>query len=91
MALPQIMYPQFDILIPSLKKKQKFRQFLVKEEKILLIAKASQDESDILTAIKQVVTNCALDTSFDVNKITVFDLEYIFLKLRAYSVSNVVS
>lgn len=90
MALPQIMYPQFDILIPSTKKKQKFRQFLVKEEKILLVAKASEDDSDILTAIKQVVANCALDNSFDVNKITVFDLEYIFLKLRAYSVSNVV-
>ena len=90
MALPQIMYPQFDIVVPSLKKKFKFRQFLVKEEKILLVAKASSEESDILTAIKQVVANCALDNSFNVDNISIFDLEYIFLKLRSISVSNVV-
>jgi len=88
MALPKIMYPQFDILIPSKNKKMKFRQLLVKEEKILLTAKASAEESDILTAINQVVQNCAMDDSFDVNKIAVFDLEYIFIKLRGLSISN---
>ena len=91
MALPKIMYPQFDILIPSLNKKSKFRQFLVKEEKILLTAKSSADDSDILTAISQIVQNCALNESFDVNKIAIFDLEYIFVRLRGLSVSNKVT
>jgi len=90
MSLPKIMHPQFDILIPSLKKKMKFRQFLVKEEKILLVAKSSEDDNDILSAIKQVVNNCAIDDSFDAEKIAIFDLEYIFLKIRALSVNNIV-
>jgi len=88
MALPKIMYPQFDILIPSQGKKSKFRQFLVKEEKILLTAKSSAEDSDILTAVSQVVQNCALNDNFNVNKIAIFDLEYIFVKLRGLSVSN---
>ena len=90
MSLPKIMYPQFDILIPSTGKKMKFRQFLVKEEKILLVAKSSEDDNDILTAIKQVVNNCSLDDAFDIDKVSVFDLEYLFLKIRAISVSNVI-
>jgi hypothetical protein len=91
MALPKIMHAQFDILIPSLNKKMKFRQFLVKEEKILLVAKSSEEDGDILTAIQQVVQNCALDPTFDVDKIAVFDLEYIFLKLRALSITNIIN
>ena len=90
MSLPKIMYPQFDILIPSTGKKMKFRQFFVKEEKILLVAKSSEDDNDILTAIKQVVNNCSLDDAFDIDKVSVFDLEYLFLKIRAISVSNVI-
>lgn len=90
MALPKIMHAQFDILVPSLKEKRKFRQFLVKEEKILLTAKASADSEDILTAIKQVVQNCAMDENFNANNIAIFDLEYIFLKLRGLSINNIV-
>lgn len=90
MALPKIMYPQFDILVPSLGTKHKFRQFLVKEEKILLVAKSSEDDNDILAAIKQVVQNCSIEDNFDADKIAVFDLEYIFLKLRAISVGNII-
>lgn len=90
MSLPKISYPTFAIEIPSTKKKFAFRPFLVKEEKILLIAKASEQESDILTAIKQVVNNCCLDEQFDVNKLTLFDLEYVFIKIRSQSVSDVV-
>jgi hypothetical protein len=84
------MYPQFDILVPSLNKKMKFRQFLVREEKILLVAKTSNEDNDILTAIKQVVNNCSMDPTFDVDTISVFDLEYLFLKIRSLSVSNVI-
>lgn len=90
MAIPKIMHPQFDISIPSLGKKMKFRQFLVKEEKILLVAKASSDDADMLTAIKQVVQNCSLDNSFNADEIAAFDLEYIFLKLRSISVNSII-
>ena len=90
MALPKIQYPTFSITVPSTKKKHQFRPFLVKEEKILLMAKASGSEADILVAIKQVVNNCCLDDGFDVDRLSLFDLEYVFIKLRAQSVSDVV-
>jgi hypothetical protein len=87
MSLPKIEYPIFLINVPSLNKKIKFRPFLVKEEKILLMAKESDNLSDILTATKQVINNCCLE-QLDINKLAIFDLEYIFLKLRALSVDN---
>lgn len=86
--LPKIEYPVHKIKIPSLKKDFPFRPFLVKEEKLLLMAKESQNAADILSAIKQIVNNCCLDQKFEVNKLAIFDLEYIFLKLRAISVNN---
>lgn len=90
MSLPKFSYPQIKLKVPSLKNEFIFRPFLVKEEKILLLAKSSEDSTDILTAIKQVVNNCALDPLFNVNKCTVFDLEYVFLKLRAASIENII-
>lgn len=87
--LPKISHPTFNIIIPSTKKKVLFRRFLVKEEKLLLIAKESKLPEDILHAIKQIVTNCIIDTDVNINKLTLFDLEYIFLKLRANSVDNI--
>lgn len=89
MSLPKLDYPIFSIEVPSIKKSLKFRPFLVKEEKLLLMAKESEQSSDILTAIKQVINNCLID-SFDVNKLAIFDLEIIFLKLRAASVDNII-
>lgn len=90
MPLPKIEYPIHNITIPSLKKKYKFRPFLVKEEKILLMAKESKSPQDILVAIKQVINNCCLD-NLDLDNIALFDLEYLFLKLRAISVDNIVN
>lgn len=90
MPLPKIMHAQFDIKVPSLNKSMKFRQMLVKEEKILLVAKTSKDDADILTAVKQVVQNCSMDDTFNVDTIAVFDLEYIFMRIRAISISNVI-
>ena len=90
MALPKIEHPIFDILIPSTKKNFKFRPFLVKEEKILLMAKTGADASGILAAIKQIVNNCCVEENFNVDKLAIFDLEYVFLKLRANSVGNVI-
>lgn len=88
MNLPKIEHPLTQIEIPSLKKKYPFRPFLVKEEKLLLMAKESENEYDIFIALKQVVTNCSLDESLKIDKLAIFDLEYLFIKLRAFSVDN---
>lgn len=90
MPLPKIKHPIFEFVVPSTGKKEPFRPFLVKEEKILLIAKASEDSTDILRAIKQVVNNCALG-DLDVDKLAIFDIEYLFIQLRAISVNNIVN
>lgn len=89
-SLPKIDYPVHKIKVSSLKKDFQFRPFLVKEEKLLLMAKESDNSADILSAIKQVVNNCSVDPKLDVNKLALFDLEYIFLKLRSVSVDNIV-
>lgn len=91
MQLPKIQYPTMTITVPSDKKSYLFRPMLVKEEKILLMAKVSEDSSDILSAIKQVVNNCCLDPTFNIDKIPLFSLEFLFLKLRAFSVGDVIS
>ena len=88
--LPKIMHPLFEIVIPSTKKKIKFRPMLVKEEKILLIAKEGDEDKDIFAAIKQVVNNCVETQNFDVDDLTLFDIEYIFLKIRSKSIDNIV-
>ena len=90
MTLPKIKHPIFKLIIPSTKKEVRFRPFLVREEKILLMAKASEQESDMLQAIKQVVNNCAID-DFDVDRLAIFDVEYLFLRIRAQSVNNIVN
>ena len=89
--LPKIAHPSFKIEIPSLKKKVSFRPFLVKEEKVLLMAKTSEDPTDILTAVKNVVSACCMSDDLNIDSLAIFDLEYIFLKIRSNSVSNKVS
>lgn len=88
--LPKIDHPVYKIKVPSIQKNHSFRPFLVKEEKLLLMAKESGNESDIFSAIKQIVTNCSMDKNLDINKLSIFDLEYIFLKIRAFSIDNIV-
>ena len=88
--LPKIKHPIFEFVIPSTNKKESFRPFLVKEEKILLMAKTSEEPNEILRAVKQVVNNCALSKSFDVDRLAIFDIEYLFMQLRAISVNNIV-
>lgn len=90
MGLPKVLHPTFSLVLPSTKQTIHFRPFLVKEEKILLIAQASEDKSDIVKAIKQVVQNCIVEDNIDVNDFTTFDLEYFFIKLRSKSVQNIV-
>ena len=89
MALPKIQTPVFDIVIPSLNKPIEFRPFLVKEEKILLMARQSDDERDMVKAIIQIINNCAI-SDINVKDLTMVDIEYLFLKLRAKSVNNIV-
>lgn len=90
MALPKIDKPLFDINIPSQAKTIKCRPFVVKEEKILLTAQQAGQEKDIVLAIKQVLANCIQDPTFDTDTLTTFDLEHMFLKLRARSVNNLI-
>lgn len=89
MALPKIIQPTFEVTIPSTKKKLKLRPMLVKEEKILLIAKQSGERADLMHAIKQVVQNCIMSENVNIDKLAIFDVEYLFLKIRAISVSNI--
>lgn len=88
MALPRIDQPLFNLTIPSTKQSIKVRPFLVKDEKILLIALESNDQAQILTSIQQIVQNCIQD-DIDVSDLPTFDLEYIFVRLRNISVGNV--
>ena len=84
MALPTIAVPEYTLILPSTGKELKYRPFLVKEEKILLIAMESEDDKHIANAIKNIVNNCVF-TELDVNNMPMFDLEYIFLQLRGKS------
>jgi len=93
MGLPKVKVPLFDIVVPSTKAEVKFRPFLVKEEKILLIAQSGGTKKEMINALKQVINNCVTTLTgddIDVEALTTFDLEYLFLKIRAKSVDNVV-
>lgn len=89
MALPKIDQPLFDMTVPSTGKTVTFRPFLVKEEKLLLIAQSSDNDTDMIRAIKQVLGNCIID-DIDIDSLATFDLEYMFIKLRAKSVNNII-
>ena len=88
MALPKVNTPTYELAVPSTDEKIKYRPFLVKEEKILLIAMEAQEQSGILNAVKDIVKSCTFD-KFDVNKAPIFDIEYIFLNIRAKSVGEI--
>lgn len=88
MALPKLTQPIFEFVIPSNSKKVKIRPMLVKEEKLLLIAKQGQSKADIMNAIKQVLNNCIVTENINVDELAIFDMEYLFLKLRSVSISN---
>ena len=88
MALPKIQQPLFDITVPSTQQKTTFRAFTVKEEKILLTAQESGDPDQIILAIKQILSNTLSDV--DIEKLAMFDIEYLLLKIRGQSVNNLV-
>ena len=88
MALPKMITPTYELEIPSTDEKIKFRPFLVKEEKILLLAMESGKPEDIVNAIKQIVNACTYK-KLNVETMPMFDIEYIFLQIRAKSVGEV--
>jgi hypothetical protein len=88
MSLPKTKYPLFETQLPSNGKTVTFRQMLVRDEKVLLMAKASEDENDVYRSVKQVVNNCMFDQNID--SLTTFDIEWMFLRIRAASIGNVV-
>ena len=88
MALPKLNTPTYELEIPSTDEKIKYRPFLVKEEKILLMAMESGKNEDIVQAVKDIVLACTFD-KLDVSNLPMFDIEYIFLNIRAKSVGEI--
>ena len=88
MALPIVETPRYELTLPSTDKVIQFRPFLVKEEKILLVAMESNNNNEILNAIKEILTACTYE-DIDVNTLPIFDIEYIFLQIRSKSVGEV--
>ena len=90
MALPKIAAPQYELTVPSTEETIKFRPFLVKEEKLLLLANESDENNEMINAVRQIITNCTFE-KLDIETLALFDLEYVFLKIRAKSVGEVVN
>ena len=88
MPLPKIATPTYELDLPSTGKAIKYRPFLVKEEKILILALESQDIKQITTAIKQVLKDCILTKGIKIEELPTFDIEYIFLNVRGKSVGE---
>ena len=88
MPLPTISTPTYELTLPSSNRKIKYRPFLVKEEKILIIAMESQDTKQIARAVKDVLTKCILTKGIKVEKLATFDIEYLFLNIRGKSVGE---
>jgi hypothetical protein len=87
MALPKLASAKYELTLPSNGKKVEFRPFLVKEEKLLLMAQSAGAETDQIRAIKDIIHNCTFD-SVDANTLPFFDLEYVFLQIRAKSIGE---
>ena len=88
MPLPTISTPTYELILPSSNRKVKYRPFLVKEEKILILAMESQDTKQIANAVKNVITHCILTKGIKVEKLSTFDIEYLFLNIRGKSVGE---
>jgi len=89
MALPKINNILYDLELPSSGKQIEYRPFLVKEEKILLMALEGEDEKEMSKAVKQIITQCVLTEGFNVNKLAMIDLEYLFLNIRGKAVGDI--
>ena len=88
MALPKLNTPTYELEVPSTDEKIKYRPFLVKEEKILMIAMESKDNTQIVNAVRDIVSSCTFE-KLNVANLPMFDVEYIFLQIRAKSVGEI--
>jgi hypothetical protein len=88
MPLPTITVPNYELILPSNDKKIKYRPFLVKEEKILLLAQESKDNKQITLAIKQILKDCIVTRGVKIEDLPTFDIEYLFLRMRAKAVGE---
>ena len=87
MALPKLGYPTYELELPSTGKTVKYRPFLVKEEKVLLMALEAKDEKQVISAVKDLIKNCVI-SRLKVDTLPSFDLEYLFLKIRGASIGE---
>tara|TARA_B100001094_G_scaffold333338_1_gene410878 strand:- start:1295 stop:1999 length:705 start_codon:yes stop_codon:yes gene_type:complete len=87
MALPKLATATYELELPSTAEIIKYRPFLVKEQKVLMMASESKEDKQIVEAVKNIIKSCTFD-KLDVNKLPMFDIEYIFIKLRAKSVGE---
>lgn len=90
MAIPKIVTPTYECELPSTKQKIKYRPFLVKEEKVMLVALESDDNNAIQDALIEILQNC-IQSDIKVEKLPIFDFEFLFLKIRAKSVGEVIN
>ena len=91
MTLPKIDVPIYELQLPSNKSSVRVRPFLVKEEKLLLIAVESKDQNSIIQTTKQIISNCLIDDDVNVDKLPFFDVDYLFIALRAKSIGETVT
>jgi hypothetical protein len=90
MALPKIDVPTYDITLPVSKKQIRYRPFLVKEQRNLLMAMESDDSSSVHSSIRDILYNCTLTEGVDIEKLPIVDVEYYFINLRAKSVGEII-
>ena len=90
MALPKLDTPTYELELPVSKKQIKFRPFLVKEQRNLLMALESNDSSSTQNAIRDILNNCTITEDIDIDKLPIVDIEYYFLNLRAKSIGEIV-
>ena len=90
MPLPTIETPTYELKLPSSNKKVKYRPFLVKEEKILIIALESKNQNEITNAVTDVLKKCILTKGVDVDNLPTFDIEFLFLNIRSKSILSLI-
>ena len=90
MPLPKVSTPTYELALPSSGKKIKYRPFLVREEKILIMALESEDSKQITNSVIDILNACILTKGIDINKLATFDIEYLFLNVRSKSVGETI-
>ena len=90
MTLPTLDQPTYELTLPSTKERIRYRPFLVKEEKILLMAQEGDDIGEQIESIKQIIRNCIISGNVRIETLSTFDIELLFIKIRSKSVGNFV-